>query len=192
MKNGILCAALMIGMAAPIGGEAAGERPRVTMQTTEGDITLALYLSEAPETVKNFLTYVDAEFYDGTIFHRVIPGFMIQGGGLLPDMDRKPARPPIGNEADNGRKNTRGTIAMARTSDPHSATCQFFINTVDNDFLNHKNKSTSGWGYAVFGEVVEGMDVVDAIAGVKTTSRSGFKDVPEKAVLIQRIRRLPQ
>jgi len=117
---------------------------------------------------------------------------MIQGGGLLPNMGRKPAQPPIRNEADNGRKNTRGTIAMARTSDPHSATCQFFINTVDNDFLNHKNKSTSGWGYAVFGEVVEGMDVVDAIAGVKTTSRSGFKDVPEKAVLIQRIRRLPQ
>jgi peptidyl-prolyl cis-trans isomerase B (cyclophilin B) len=144
----------------------------------------------APETVVNFLSYVDAKFYDGTIFHRVIPNFMIQGGGFTADMERKPGKGPIQNEADKGLKNDRGTIAMARTGDPHSATAQFFINTINNDFLNHKNKTQQGWGYAAFGKVIEGMDVVDAISAVKTTKRGSFQDVPVEAVVIISARRL--
>ena len=167
----------------------AGDNPKIEMATTNGKIVLELYADKAPETVKNFLAYVDAGFYDGTIFHRVIPDFMIQGGGFTAEMKQKRTQPPIQNEADNGVRNDRGTIAMARTRDPHSATAQFFINTKDNDFLNHKGKSTQGWGYAVFGRVVEGMGVVDAISNVKTGTRGRFRDVPTQAVVITQVRR---
>ena len=168
----------------------ADDHPRVALDTSKGEIILELYADKAPQTVSNFLTYVDAGFYDGTIFHRVIPGFMIQGGGFTAEMKQKETRPAIQNEADNGLKNDRGTIAMARTPDPHSATAQFFINTVDNGFLNHKSKSQQGWGYAVFGRVVEGMDVVDQISGTKTVSRGMHQDVPAEAVVIVSAKRL--
>jgi cyclophilin family peptidyl-prolyl cis-trans isomerase len=165
--------------------DAAVKNPRIMLETSEGKIVLELYQKKAPETVNNFLNYVDAGFYDGTIFHRVIPDFMNQGGGFTSDMKEKSTRTPIKNEADNGLKNDRGTIAMARTSDPHSATAQFFINTANNDFLNHKNKSGQGWGYAVFGKVVEGMDAVNAISAVKTTTRGPHQDVPAHPVVIK-------
>ena len=166
-----------------------GDNPRVVLDTTKGKIVIELYLQKAPETVVNFLGYVDAKFYDGTIFHRVIPNFMIQGGGFTADMQRKPVKGPIKNEAHRGLKNERGTIAMARTGDPHSATAQFFINLVNNDFLNHKNKTQQGWGYAAFGRVIEGMDVVDTISAVKTTSYQQYRDVPVEAVVITTARR---
>jgi cyclophilin family peptidyl-prolyl cis-trans isomerase len=161
------------------------EKPRVVLDTSEGKIVLELYMEKAPETVQNFLGYIDAKFYDGTIFHRVIPNFMIQGGGFTADMRKKSTRAPIKNEADSGLNNDRHTIAMARTSDPHSATAQFFINTAKNDFLNFKNKTEQGWGYAVFGKVVDGMDTVDAISAVKTTTRGPPGDVPVKPVVIK-------
>ena len=164
--------------------------PRVVLDTSKGKIVLELYLQKAPETVVNFLGYVDAKFYDGTIFHRVIPKFMIQGGGFLPLMKRKPGKGPINNEADKGLKNDRGTIAMARTGDPHSATAQFFINSINNSFLNHKNKTQQGWGYTAFGRVIKGMDVVGVISAVKTTKRGGHPDVPEVPVVIKTARRL--
>lgn len=158
----------------------------VKLHTRFGVITLELDAEKAPETVKNFLAYVEAGHYDGTIFHRVIKDFMIQGGGMLPDMSQKPAPATVKNEANNGLKNDRGTIAMARTSEPHSASAQFFINTVDNDFLNFRSETTQGWGYAVFGKVIEGMDVVDQIRAVKT-GRSGYhSDVPVEAVVIDK------
>ena len=163
--------------------------PKVVLDTSKGKIVIELYLQKTPETVINFLSYVDAKFYDGTIFHRVIPNFMIQGGGFLPLMMRKPAKGPIKNEADKGLKNDRGTIAMARTGDPHSATAQFFINTVNNSFLNHKNKTQQGWGYTAFGRVIKGMDVVDVISAVKTTTRLGYRDVPEKPIVIKSAKR---
>ena len=177
-------------MAAQASGDGSSEpafrNPRVSLETSEGTIVLELLSEKAPVTVKNFLEYVKSGYFDGTIFHRVIPGFMIQGGGLGPDMDTKPSKnPPITNEADNGLKNDRGTVAMARTQDPHSATSQFFINLVDNTFLNHTGKNPSGWGYAVFGKVVEGMDVVDAVAKTPTGSRGPYQDVPKKTILIQ-------
>ncbi len=158
----------------------------VKLHTRFGVITLELFADKAPESVKNFLAYVEAGHYDGTIFHRVISNFMIQGGGMNPDMSQKPTQAPIKNEANNGVKNEIGTVAMARTSDPHSATAQFFINVTDNDFLNFRNETTQGWGYCVFGKVVEGMDVVEQIKGVKT-GRSGFhQDVPVEAVVIDK------
>jgi cyclophilin family peptidyl-prolyl cis-trans isomerase len=182
---------IVIGVSLAAGAaDKPGDNPKVVLDTTKGQIVLELYLQMAPETVVNFLSYVDAKFYDGTIFHRVIPNFMIQGGGFTADMERKPAKEPIKNEADKGLKNDRGTIAMARTGDPHSATAQFFINTINNDFLNHKNKTKQGWGYAAFGKVVKGMDVVDAISAVKTTKRGSFQDVPVEAVVIRSARRL--
>jgi len=182
---------IVIGVSLAAGAaDTPGDNPKVVLDTTKGKIVLELYLQMAPETVVNFLSYVDAEFYDGTIFHRVIPNFMIQGGGFTADMERKPGKGPIKNEADKGLKNDRGTIAMARTGDPHSATAQFFINTINNDFLNHKNKTQQGWGYAAFGKVIEGMDVVDAISAVKTTKRGSFQDVPVEAVVIISARRL--
>ena len=160
----------------------------VRMQTSMGDIMLELDRDKAPETVDNFLRYVDDGFYDGTVFHRVIEGFMIQGGGYTKDYRKKPTRGPVKNEADNGMKNQRGTVAMARTSDPNSATAQFFINVVDNDFLDHRAPTPRGWGYAVFGRVTEGMDVVDKIRGVKTGSGGPFrKDVPKTPVVIERV-----
>jgi peptidyl-prolyl cis-trans isomerase B (cyclophilin B) len=159
--------------------------PKVEMETSKGKFVIELYPEKAPDTAKNFLNYVDTKFYNGTIFHRVIPKFMIQGGGFTADMKRKSAGAPIKNEADNGLKNDRGTIAMARTNDPHSATAQFFINTVNNDFLNHKSKTTQGWGYVVFGKVVRGMDVVDAISSVKTVMRGMYRDVPDETIEIR-------
>ncbi|MBK3526397.1 peptidylprolyl isomerase, partial [Streptomyces sp. MBT70] len=150
----------------------------VELNTSAGRIVLELNDAEAPKTVENFLAYVRSGHYDGTIFHRVINNFMIQGGGFTPDMKQKSTLAPIQNEADNGLKNDNYTVAMARTNDPHSATAQFFINVSDNAFLNHTSKSPNGWGYAVFGRVTEGQDVVDAIKGVKTGSRQGHQDVP--------------
>ncbi len=185
--------ATLVLLAAVAPGDAqdtAKGNPQVVLETSKGKIVLELYPDKAPVTVKNFLAYVDAKFYDGTIFHRVIPNFMIQGGGFTADMNQKPTSDPIQNEADNGLKNQRGTIAMARTNVPHSATSQFFINSVNNDFLNFKSKSARGWGYAVFGKVVEGLEVVDAISAVKTGTSGGFRDVPADPVVIKSARRV--
>jgi peptidyl-prolyl cis-trans isomerase B (cyclophilin B) len=159
----------------------------VHMQTNQGTIVLELDAEKAPKTVANFLEYARLGFYDGTIFHRVIPGFMIQGGGFTPGMTQKSTRAPIKNEADNGLKNDLGTIAMARTSDPNSASSQFFINAKDNGFLNHTAPTAQGWGYAVFGKVVNGMDVVKAIEAVDTTTRGGHQDVPADDVIIEKV-----
>lgn len=160
------------------------QNPIVTIETTQGTMKVELYPEVAPNTVNNFIYLVKRGFYDGTIFHRVIPGFMIQGGGLGARMDEKDTREPVQNEADNGLKNERGTLAMARTRDPHSATAQFFINLVDNDFLDHSQPTLDGWGYCVFGKVTEGMDVVDKIAKVKTKSMGMHENVPVDMVLI--------
>jgi len=156
---------------------------QITLSTSHGDIAIELHADAAPATVDNFLAYVDDGHFDGTIFHRVIPGFMIQGGGFTADMHQKPTRAPIKNEADNGLKNARGTLAMARTSDIHSATSQFFINLTDNTFLDHGARD---FGYAVFASVVDGMDVVEAIAGVATGTRGGHGDVPIEPVTIEK------
>ena len=158
----------------------------VKLHTNHGVITLELDAEKAPVTVANFLAYVEAGHYDNTVFHRVIDGFMIQGGGFEPGMNQKPTGEQIKNEADNGLKNERGTIAMARTQAPHSATAQFFINVADNDFLNHRSPDLQGWGYGVFGKVSEGMDVVDAIRKVKTGSSGFHQDVPKEDVIIER------
>lgn len=160
--------------------------PRVKLATSLGDIVLELNPGAAPKTVENFLLYVNDKHYDGTIFHRVIDGFMIQGGGFTADMQQKATRAPIPLEAKNGLKNDKYTIAMARTSDPHSATAQFFINTVDNSFLNHTAPTGQGWGYAVFGKVVKGEDVIDAIKKVRTTRKGFHDDVPFDAVVIDK------
>jgi cyclophilin family peptidyl-prolyl cis-trans isomerase len=165
--------------------------PRVELQTTKGRIVVELYADKAPKSVKNFLDYVKAGFYNGTIFHRVIPGFMVQTGGFTPDMTEKPTRPPIPNEADNGVLNQRGTLAMARTNDPDSASSQFFINVANNGSLNFRGKTADGWGYAVFGNVVEGMDVVDAIVKVPTTTKGPYGDVPVQPISIQKAIVLP-
>ena len=168
---------------------AQAENPKVALDTSMGKIVLELYSDKAPKTVENFLGYVDDGFYNGTLFHRVIPDFMIQGGGFGEDHQQKPPKAPIKNEANNGLRNSRGTIAMARTPDPHSATAQFFINTVDNRMLDHTSPSPDGWGYAVFGKVVEGMDVVDAIGrtatGTRFLNRHPTRDVPVMAVVIR-------
>ena len=164
------------------------EHPQVTFETSHGSFVLELDRGAAPETVENFLAYVRDGFYEDTIFHRVIAGFMIQGGGFTPEFEQLQTRAPIRNEADRAGVNDRGSIAMARTSDPHSATAQFFINVVDNDFLNHRNQTTQGWGYTAFGRVVEGMDTVDRIAAVQTGSRGMFQDVPQDTVVIQKTR----
>jgi len=161
--------------------------PRVLLSTSHGDIILELDQEKAPISSENFLAYAADGHFDGTIFHRVIPGFMIQGGGFTADMRQKSTKAPIANEADNGLKNGRGTIAMARTSDPHSATSQFFINLTDNAFLDHKGKTPQGWGYAVFGEVVEGMEMVDAIARVATGTSGPHSDVPREPAVLDRV-----
>jgi peptidyl-prolyl cis-trans isomerase B (cyclophilin B) len=161
-------------------------QPKVKLQTTLGVIIIQLDAEKAPLSTKNFLTYVKEGFYDGTIFHRVIPGFMAQGGGFTTDFEQKPVHDPIKNEADNGLKNTRGTLAMARTPDPDSATAQFFINYKDNTFLDYKSSTPSGWGYAVFGEVIEGMDVVDAMTKTPTGNRGGHQDVPKTDIIIEK------
>ena len=154
--------------------------------TSEGTIGIELDYENAPISAKNFQQYCEDGFYEGTIFHRVIDGFMIQGGGMDANMQEKPSRDSIQNEADNGLKNDRGTLAMARTSDPHSASSQFFINVKDNNFLNHTSKDPQGWGYAVFGKVVEGMDVVDKIKGVATGSAGFHQDVPLEPILVEK------
>ena len=159
----------------------------VIIRTTFGDIKLDLDAEKAPKTVANFLQYAQDGFYDGTIFHRVIDNFMIQGGGFDSNMDQKPCNEPVENEADNGLANDHGTIAMARTTDPHSATAQFFINVKDNDFLNHSGKNMQGWGYTVFGKVTDGHDVLDKIRGVTTTTRGGMQDVPTDEVMIESV-----
>jgi cyclophilin family peptidyl-prolyl cis-trans isomerase len=182
MKIAFLSALSVLAAVTPV---AAAENPKIIMDTSKGQLTIELYADKAPETVKNFLGYVDAGFYNGTVFHRVIPKFMIQGGGFTPDMQQKPTRPPIKIESDNGLKNDRGTIAMARTSDPNSATAQFFINSVDNAFLNFTAKTDKGWGYAVFGRVVKGMEVVDEISKVRT----GARDVPVETIAITAAKR---
>jgi len=158
----------------------------VKLHTNHGTITLELDSEKAPETVKNFLAYVASGHYDNTLFHRVIKGFMIQGGGFEPGMKQKPTLDPIKNEADNGLKNVTGTVAMARTQAPHSATAQFFINVADNDFLDFRSPDTQGWGYCVFGRVTDGMDVVNAIRSVKTGSSGFHQDVPVEDVVIER------
>ena len=167
------------------------QNPTVALDTNHGRIVLELYADKAPKTVENFLGYVNAGFFDGTLFHRVIPGFMIQGGGFDRQQKQKPTRAPIENEADNRVGNERGTIAMARTGDPHSATAQFFINLKDNTFLNHTGKNPQGWGYTVFGKVTEGMDVVDKIAKVKTAPGKISEAVPAEAVVIEKAAALP-
>ena len=159
----------------------------VIIHTTYGDIKLDLDAEKAPNTVANFENYAREGFYDGTIFHRVIDNFMIQGGGFDSDMAQKESGEPIENEADNGLKNDHGTIAMARTTDPHSATAQFFINVKDNDFLNHSGKNMQGWGYAVFGKVAEGNDVLEKICAVATTNRGGHQDVPADDIIIESV-----
>lgn len=156
----------------------------INLQTSLGVIGIELDQERAPATAANFIQYVQDGFYDGTLFHRVIPHFMIQGGGMESGMNQKPTRAPIRNEADNGLKNVAGSIAMARTSDPHSASSQFFINLKDNDFLDYRAANSQGWGYCVFGRVVKGMDVVEAIARAPTTSRRGHQDVPVEDILI--------
>ncbi|MFO7640866.1 MAG: peptidylprolyl isomerase [Candidatus Competibacteraceae bacterium] len=159
----------------------------INLHTSLGVIGIDLDLDRAPATTANFLQYARDGFYEGTLFHRVIPNFMIQGGGLEKDMNQKPTRAPVPNEAENGLKNLRGTVAMARTADPHSATAQFFINLKDNDFLDYRNSTSQGWGYCVFGQVAAGMDVVEAIAKRPTTNRRGHQDVPVEEVLITQV-----
>ncbi len=163
----------------------AADPVKVKMITNQGDIILELYPDKAPESVKNFVNYAEMNFYKKTIFHRVIKGFMIQGGGFTNARDRKKTLSPIKNEADNGLKNDRGTIAMARTQDPHSATAQFFINLKNNEFLNHTRKTLNGWGYCVFGKVIKGMDVVDKIASLKTHAVAGQQNIPFDPIYIE-------
>ena len=174
-------------LAAVGAGAAEGGNPVVVMKTSMGDITIELDKAKAPISTENFLAYVNGKFYDGTIFHRVIPNFMIQGGGFDKDMNQKKTNAPIKNEAGNGLKNTTGTIAMARTSDPNSATAQFFINSKDNTFLDHRDESVQGYGYAVFGKVVDGMDVVRKIEAVQTTTKMPHQNVPVNAVVIESV-----
>jgi len=189
-------ALLVLAQVAPAGSPAATTPPPapagpiVVIETSQGDIRVALNPAKAPLTVENFLGYVKSGFYAGTIFHRVIPGFMIQGGGFDAKLVEKPTRPPVKNEARNGLRNLRGTLAMARTSDPHSATSQFFVNLKSNPALDF-GVSRDGWGYTVFGEVIEGMEVVDRIAAVPTTSRGVHEDVPRLDVTIKAVRLVP-
>jgi cyclophilin family peptidyl-prolyl cis-trans isomerase len=177
--------------AAPAGTPAAGTNPKVVMKTSAGDITIELDPVHAPESTKNFLVYVKEKFYDGTTFHRVIPNFMIQGGGFDKDMNQKKTKAPIKNEATTEARNLYGTIAMARTSDPNSATAQFFINVKDNPFLDHRDETAQGYGYAVFGKVVNGMDVVEKIAAVPTTTKMPHQNVPTTPVMIESVTLLP-
>ena len=159
----------------------------ITLHTNHGDIQIELNEEKAPKTCANFLEYANSGFYEGTIFHRVIDGFMVQGGGFDVNMEQKEVNAPVENEADNGLKNTNGSLAMARTMDPHSATAQFFINVKDNDFLNHSGKNAQGWGYTVFAEVTSGMDVVEKIKAVKTSNSGMHQDVPLDAVIIEKV-----
>lgn len=191
MRNGLKTALLLVCLLGINLAALAADNPRVKFTTSEGDFVVELYPDKAPKTVANFLRYVDEAYYDGTIFHRVIRTFMIQGGGFTADFQRKPTHAPVLNEADNGLKNERGTIAMARTFEPHSATAQFFINVRDNPNLDHTAPTPRGWGYAVFGRVVAGMDVVDRIRDIPTGSAGPFpSDVPRRTVVIKRVTRI--
>ena len=186
----VLLAALFLPPSVTAAEPARPVNPQVRMTTSMGVIDIELDAGKAPKTVANFLGYVDKGFYNGTIFHRVIPGFMIQGGGMTAGMKEKPTGANIQNEADNGLKNLAGTLAMARTSDPHSASAQFFINTADNSFLDHRDKTMQGWGYAVFGKVTKGMDVVKKIEAVQTSNAGMHQNVPTQDVVIRKIVRL--
>ncbi len=187
MKYSLILGMITFAMVSTASGaEENPANPQVLLETSKGKIVIALFPDKAPITVKNFLDYVTSGFYDGTIFHRVILDFMIQGGGFTERMEQKETKGPIKNEADNGLRNRRGTIAMARLPSPHSATSQFFINTVNNGSLDHRGKSPERFGYAVFGEVIEGMEVVDEISKVRTGMRNGMRDVPLEPVLIQK------
>ncbi|SEL40352.1 peptidyl-prolyl cis-trans isomerase B (cyclophilin B) [Ectothiorhodospira marina] len=183
------CVVLLALLSLTMGNQVMAEtdNPKVQIETTKGTLVLELYADKAPETVENFLTYVRDGFYDGTIFHRVIPGFMVQGGGFTPDMQQKPTRDPIRNEANNGLSNEVGTLAMARTPNPHSATAQFFINVEHNRFLDFTAETPQGWGYAVFGKVVEGMDVVESIVAVPTGSQGMHQDVPKEPIVLNSV-----
>lgn len=186
-RNSILAiAGIALAATFSVAPTMAQEAPKVKLATSMGDIVVQLDPAKAPKSVENFLAYVNAKHYDGTIFHRVINGFMIQGGGFTADMVQKPTKSPIPLEASNGLKNDTYTIAMARTGAPDSATAQFFINVKDNDFLDHTAPTVQGWGYAVFGQVVDGMDVVEKIKGVSTTMKSGHQDVPVDDVVIEK------
>ena len=187
----VLIAILSLVLFPTLKGDQSMNNPQVLIETTMGNITIELDTQNAPDTSANFLAYVDDGYFVDTTFHRVIPNFMVQGGGITADMQDKPSkRAPIKNEANNGLKNDRGTLAMARTSDPHSATSQFFINHNDNGFLNFSSESAQGWGYAVFGRVIDGMDVVDSIAGVQTGNSGGHQDVPLETITITGASRL--
>ena len=186
IKTLIASTLLLGGAFFPAFSDTNGDKNMIKMSTSLGDIEIELYPEEAPETVKNFIDYVESGHFDGVIFHRVIPGFMIQGGGFTPDMQQKKTKSPIENEADNGLKNLAGTLSMARTSDPASATSQFFINLVDNAFLDFSAKTPQGWGYAVFAKVSKGMDVVEQIGAVSTGNRAGHSDVPLEPVIIEK------
>ena len=188
MKKAWIGTALVLIVATAGAAQAQLAKPQVALETNKGRIVVELDAEKAPLSVANFLAYVDAGFYAGTIFHRVIPGFMVQGGGFNAELEKMPVEAPIPNEAKNGLKNVRGTIAMARTFQPHSATAQFYINTVDNEALDYP--SQDGWGYAVFGTVVEGMETVDAIAGVPTEMAGGMRDVPREPVFIEKAERV--
>ena len=179
--------ATILFIATSMAAHASTDAPVVKLETSHGDITLQLDAKAAPKTVENFVKYVEDGFYDDTIFHRVIRDFMIQGGGFDAQMKKKQTRAPVKNEADNGLKNVRGSVAMARTQDPHSATAQFFINTVDNAFLDFSAPNLRGWGYAVFGKVIEGMETVDKIRAVTTGTKGGFRDVPVETVTINKV-----
>ncbi|MBN2033702.1 MAG: peptidyl-prolyl cis-trans isomerase [Deltaproteobacteria bacterium] len=189
LRVSTLIATTLLVVFSPSGAmEKKAVNPLVVMETSMGDITIELFQDRAPKTVANFLEYVKTGFYRDTVFHRVIKGFMIQGGGLTEEMKQKPTRAPVENEAANGYKNVRGSVAMARTSEIHSATAQFFINTVDNSFLDHRSKSPDGFGYCVFGKVTDGMDVVGRIEGSPTGNKGMYRDVPVLAVIIKDVR----
>ena len=190
MKKLLLVVILLLMMAGLACAEGRGKNPVVLMETSLGNVKIELFEKEAPISVRNFLSYVNSGFYNGTVFHRVIPGFMIQGGGFTPDLTEKQTRAPIKNEAANGLKNQRGTVAMARTNIVDSATAQFFINVSDNIFLNHRDGSIQNYSYAVFGKVLEGMDVVDRIVSVRTGVVQGMSDVPRVPVTIRSIQLL--
>ena len=186
LKTTLLSCLIIIPTLCHAGDQTMSNQPKVKLETSQGEIVLELNPEHAPVSSQNFLDYVNAGFYNGTVFHRVIPGFMIQGGGFDSDFNQKETRAPIKNEADNGLKNLRGSVAMARTSVPDSATSQFFINTVDNAFLDHTSPTMQGWGYAVFGKVVEGMDVVQQIEKAQTGSRNGHQNVPTTDIVIEK------
>lgn len=194
MFKRILTLMAILGLFAALPAASIGQdgNPKVLIKTTKGDITVELYPDKAPLSVENFLSYVDEKFYDGTIFHRVIKGFMIQAGGISANLTEKPAKPSIKNEATNRLKNKRGTIAMGRTEEIHSITSHFYINHVDNPGLDHRNTTPQGYGYPVFGKVIKGMDVVDAIASTKTMTKYGVPDVPRENITIISIRRIEE